>query len=137
MDLQRLKRQAWDCRVCPSSSVYVLPVDLVLLWDSSQWERVCLRFFRLLLGLVLLLSCLVQPQYEGFCLVSCFVGFGCCLLEACFFLKVHGRGVDVRESKGGARWEGWKEGEIGWDSMREESLSNKNQNQPNKQTKNP
>ena len=37
----------------------------------------------------LLLGCFVQPQDEGFCLVLCLVllGFGCCLLEAWYFLK--------------------------------------------------
>jgi hypothetical protein len=53
--------------------------------------------------LFLLLGCLVQPRYEGlfFCLiVSCFVMFSCCLLEACFFLKGSGRIVDLGERGG-------------------------------------
>lgn len=62
----------------------------VLLVGAGVWS-VSLTLLPALGKLFLLLCCLLHPQYEGFCLVflclSCFVLFGCCLLEACSFLE--------------------------------------------------
>jgi hypothetical protein len=39
--------------------------------------------------------------------------FGCCLLEACSFLKEVRRGVDRRERGGEESWEEWRKGKCG------------------------
>lgn len=44
-----------------------------------------------------------QPLFEGFLpcfIVSCFVLFGCCVLEACSFLKEKRRGLDLKKRCG-------------------------------------
>lgn len=45
-------------------------------------------------ALLILLGCLIQPQYEGyfFSFHILFVIFGFCLLEACSFLRGNGKG---------------------------------------------
>lgn len=64
---------------------------------------------------LLLLGCLVQPHYEDFCfvLVSCYVPFGCSLLEPCSFLKGNGGGLDLgKMGDSGKDWEEWMDGKL-------------------------
>lgn len=93
-----------------------MPVSLVFLWDSERGASVSLTLPAV--GIVFLLfSCRVQSWWEGFCLVLCifFVVFGCCLWEACSFLKQDRAGVDSGQVSGRARgWEEWMEGKLGF-----------------------
>lgn len=70
----------------------------------------------------LLSDCLVQPPYEGVCLVPSFAVLCCCLLEGYYFLKGNGEG----ESGGGGRWEGAGRnegrGNCGWDVLLEKRI---------------
>ena len=52
-------------------------------------------------ALLLLLVCLVQLQWDGFC----FSLFGCCLLETSCFLIRDRKGVDPLEGEVGKDWE--------------------------------
>lgn len=60
--------------------------------------------------------CLVQPGYEGLT----YVLFGCCILEACSFLKTKWGGrVDVGRRGSREKLKEEKEGKCNWDLLYE------------------
>lgn len=63
MGLQWLKRQELGL---PGFASGALHIHYGFLWDSWQWEHVCLWLFGLLLTLFLLLNCPVEHRYDDF-----------------------------------------------------------------------
>lgn len=71
----------------------------------------------------ILLSCLIQPQYEAFAfIVACFVVFGYYLLKDCSILKGNRGRVNLRGRGGWGELGG--EGKLWSGYMRKESMFN-------------
>lgn len=90
MGSQRLKQQVQDLYVSSPG-----PLHMLLLLARCFLELLTVGVYVSLsllpaIGLLFhIVGCFIQRKYEGFCLVllCCFVVFGCCTLEACFFPK--------------------------------------------------
>lgn len=116
MGSQRLKQQLWGLHVFALGYIYVyiMAVSLVLHETPNSGSGYASTHLPTLGILFLLLGCLLHPQYKGFlpCLAFCFVLIGCCLLEASFFVKGNGWGMELRERGGGRDWEEWRNGNM-------------------------
>lgn len=91
-----------SARVCTKSFVHILWLFGVFLQLLTEVVGASSTLLPVLENLFLLLSFLVQPHYEGFlpCFIaSCFVLAFCCLLDACYFLKRSGEGVDHEKER--------------------------------------
>lgn len=106
-------RHTWVCR---RSSARVVAFSLVFLWDSEQWEKMCLWLFSWLLGLFdSYWVALYSLDTRTISLSYCYLVLLCLIvvsLEACFFLKGKLREVDLGQRGIGEKWGGKEGGEL-------------------------
>lgn len=91
---------------------------IVLAWSFGR----LLTFLPAFQTVFLLMTCVIQSQYEDFCLfvVCCFVLFCCLLLEACTFLKRKWNSLLGRGERGGRKLE--RKGNYAWDVFHEKCV---------------
>ena len=106
--------------------VHIVAVSLVVLWDSEEWKQVHFWLFCLLLGVFLLLSCLVQPQYGEYYFALLYLVLSYLVVisrrSVLFWREELKRGIVLGERRRLGRIEGGKT--VVRKCMREESIFN-------------